>query len=47
MQVIGITGMTGAGKSTISKQICECVNGKYIDADKIAKELAKIRRRLL
>lgn len=43
MQIIGVTGITGAGKSTISSKICEYTNGKYIDADKIAKNLSKIR----
>ena len=47
MQIIGITGVTGSGKSTVSKRICEIVNGKYIDADKIARELSKKRRGIL
>lgn len=41
MQIIGITGITGAGKSTVSKMVCEILNAKHIDADKIAKESAK------
>jgi len=47
MQIIGVTGISGAGKSTVSKRICEIVNGKYIDADKIARELSKKRRSIL
>ena len=47
MQIIGITGITGSGKSTVSKRICEMINAKYIDADKVAKDLSKKRRRLL
>ena len=47
MQIIGITGMTGSGKSTVSNRICEILNAKYIDADKIAKALSKSRRRIL
>lgn len=41
MKIIGITGSSGAGKSTV----CAILNEKYlahiIDADKIAKELSK------
>ena len=47
MQVIGVTGISGAGKSTVSKKICEMKNGKYIDADSVAKALGKKRRRVL
>ena len=47
MQIIGITGNTGSGKSTVSKRICELLKGKYIDADKIAKDLSRKRRNVL
>lgn len=47
MQIIGVTGISGAGKSTVSRKICELINGKYIDADQIAKTLSKKRRELL
>ena len=39
MKVIGITGNSGSGKSTIAKIIKEKYNGIIIDADKIAKEM--------
>ena len=47
MQIIGVTGITGAGKSTISEKICKLINGKHIDADKIAKDLSVSRKKLL
>lgn len=47
MQIIGVTGNTGSGKSTVSKRICELTNAKYIDADKIARDLSKKRRSIL
>ena len=39
MKVIGITGNSGSGKSTICKIIAERMKVKIIDADKIAKSL--------
>mgnify|MGYP001073729093 CR=1 FL=1 len=41
MNIIGITGNSGSGKSTVSKMINENYNAKIIDADRIAKEMAK------
>ncbi len=41
MKIIGITGMSGAGKTTVSEQISKSKNAKQINADKIAKELIK------
>ena len=41
MRTIGITGISGAGKTTISEQICRLKNAKHINADKIAKDLTK------
>lgn len=41
MQVIGVTGASGAGKSTISREICKIKNAMYINADKIAKDMSK------
>lgn len=47
MKIIGITGKSGAGKSTV----CEILRNKYnveiIDADKIARKLTKERTRYL
>lgn len=40
MKVIGITGNSGSGKSTISKLIESKYDGIIIDADKIAKNMA-------
>ena len=45
--IIGITGNSGAGKSTVSNRICDLKNAKYINADEIARELSKKRRRIL
>lgn len=39
MKIIGITGSSGSGKSTVCKILNEKYNVKIIDADKIAKEL--------
>ncbi len=41
MKIIGITGNSGSGKSTVSKMISENYNAKIIDADRIAKETTK------
>lgn len=41
MKVIGITGNTGSGKSTISKIIERNYNGIIIDADRIAREMSE------
>ena len=47
MHIIGVTGISGAGKTTVSKKICEIKKGKHIDADSIAKCLSEKRRRIL
>lgn len=39
MKIIGITGSSGSGKSTVCEILNEKYNVKIIDADKIAKEL--------
>ena len=41
MKIIGVTGSSGSGKSTVSKMICDELNVKIIDADKIAKKMQK------
>ena len=40
MKIIGITGNSGSGKSTISKMVQDKCNGIVIDADKIARNMA-------
>lgn len=45
--IIGVTGISGAGKSTVSKLICKEKQAKYVNADKIAKELSGKRRKIL
>ena len=47
MQVIGITGISGTGKSTVSEKIANKTSGTYINADSIVKALRKKRRRIL
>ena len=39
MKIIGITGNSGSGKSTVCEIIKENYNAKIIDADKVAKSL--------
>ena len=39
MRIIGITGNSGSGKSTVSKMISENYEAKIIDADNIAEEM--------
>ena len=41
MLVIGISGQTGAGKSTLSKKICEKIKAEYIDVDTLGHRLLK------
>lgn len=41
MKIIGITGNSGSGKSTVCTHIANKINAQVIDADKIAKELSK------
>ncbi len=38
MKIIGITGLTGAGKGTVAKIICKN-NGYHIDADLVARDV--------
>ena len=43
MKIIGITGNSGSGKSSVSEIIAKkCDNSIIIDADKIAKSMALI-----
>lgn len=39
MKVIGVTGNSGSGKTTICEIICEIANAKVVDADEVAKSL--------
>ena len=39
--IIGITGNSGTGKSTIAKLLANKINADIIDADKIAKEMTE------
>lgn len=47
MHIIGVTGVSGAGKSTITEMLCNMINAKSINADDVAKNLSKKRRRIL
>lgn len=41
MKIIGVTGSSGAGKSTVCEIIKEKYNSEIIDADKVARQLTK------
>lgn len=41
MKIIGITGSSGSGKSTVSKIMAEELGAKVLDADKIVKQMQK------
>ncbi|MBO5479038.1 MAG: dephospho-CoA kinase [Clostridia bacterium] len=41
MKIIGVTGKSGAGKTTICKILKEKYNANIIDADEIARDLSK------
>lgn len=47
MKIIGITGNSGSGKSTIAKIIKDECGGIVIDADKIAKDMTNANSRYL
>lgn len=41
MKIVGITGQSGTGKTTIAKMLQEKWDAEIVDADKIAKDLTK------
>lgn len=41
MKIVGLTGTSGSGKTTVCELIKQMYNAKIIDADKIARNLAK------
>lgn len=41
MKIIGLTGTSGAGKSTVSEILMKKYGAEIIDADKVAKKLSK------
>lgn len=45
--IIGVTGVSGSGKSTVSKFICNLKNAKLVDADEIAKSMQSPRKGVL
>lgn len=46
MKVIGITGASGSGKTTISQMLNTRKDTKVINADKMAKEMTTTRNRI-
>ena len=44
--IIGITGSSGAGKSTVCNILKNTYNAKIIDSDKIAKKIIRKRYRI-
>lgn len=47
MEIIGITGNSGAGKSLVASKIAKIKNAEYIDSDELVKTMRKKRRRIL
>lgn len=41
MQVIGITGISGTGKSIVSERIAKIKNAYIINADKVVRDLQR------
>lgn len=42
--IIGVTGISGTGKSTVSETICKIKNAKLIDADEVCKKMQMPRK---
>lgn len=45
--IVGITGISGSGKSMISREICKVKNAEHVNADSISKRYSMKRRRVL
>ena len=44
MKLIGITGKTGTGKSTIATILAQKLNGQYVDIDKIGHQATLLQK---
>lgn len=44
--IIGVTGISGTGKSKVCEIICKLRNAKLIDADKVCKDMQVPRQSL-
>ena len=42
MQVIGVTGISGAGKTTVSREICDMIESEHINVDRVVRENQRI-----
>ena len=47
MRVIGITGSSGSGKTTVCEIIKKLYNSEVLDADKVAKELLELSKQYM
>lgn len=41
MNIIGITGVSGSGKTTVAKEICDLIEAEHINADRFVRACQK------